>query len=238
MADNIAIETPEHVAFSVELADIGSRFLALAIDLAVQMAALVALGIMALAVWAAVSSTTALDPSIRQRTLAVLGGIGLICVFLTLWGYFIGFETWMRGQTPGKRAVGLRVVKDDGSPVGFLDSAIRNIVRVADMLPASYAIGVIAILLSADHKRLGDMAAGTLVVYEPRARAVAPANGLAPRTQRVVMDLFERADELDPERRGRIAVDLAARLGLEQVTDPASALAALSRLETPVRTLD
>lgn len=233
MAERVTIETPERVAFSVELADLGSRFLAIAVDITIQTAAFVVVVAILASAWALLdaSSPSPLSQPIRVTILSV----GMVALFLIFWGYHVAFETWGRGQTPGKRIFKLRVIKDDGSPVGFLDAVVRNLVRVVDILPSSYAIGVVAIFLSKRHKRLGDMAAGTLVVHEPSARSwVAPAVG-DPRIAVLLADFLERADELAPEARDRIAVALAARLGVEEAADPARALAALRRLRIQAR---
>lgn len=232
----VSIETPEHVGFSVELADLGSRFLAAFVDTAIQ-AVLVAAVLAAGGLMLIGLSRAQIPERAYAGVVSVLAGVGLLAGFLILWGYHIGFETWMRGQSPGKRAVGLRVVKDSGAPVGFFDSTIRNLMRTIDMLPTSYATGVVSILVTKSHKRLGDLAAGTLVVREPRARAgLSPSSDLDPTRQRLLVDFLGRAEELDPEARDRIALSLAEALGVEDgSSDPTRALAALSRLRSPVR---
>jgi uncharacterized RDD family membrane protein YckC len=235
MVERVTIETPERVAFSVELADLGSRFLAIAVDVAIQGAALLVVVAILAGAWG-LSDASSPSPRFQQIRVTLLS-IGMVALFLIFWGYHVAFETWGRGQTPGKRVFGLRVVKDDGSAVGFLDAVVRNLVRVVDILPSSYAIGVVAIFLSKRHKRLGDMAAGTLVVHEPAARTwVAPAVG-DPRVALLLADFLERADELAPEARDRISMALAARLGLETVADPAQALAGLRRLRVGARAI-
>ena len=85
-----------------------------------------------------------------------------------IWGYFVFFEVIWHGQTPGKRWVGLRVIKEGGYPLGFVDSVIRNVVRLADFLPAYYMLGAIVMFIDPRSRRLGDLAAGTLVVRERR----------------------------------------------------------------------
>jgi uncharacterized RDD family membrane protein YckC len=235
MAESVAIPTPEHVAFSVELADLGSRFLAIAVDSAIQGAILAATLLVLAALFFAVTFG---GLSERATSLAgsIILGLAILALFVDVWGYHIAFETWRRGQTPGKRLFHIRVVKDNGSPVSFLDATIRNLVRVADMLPASYAIGVVAIVLSKDHKRLGDMAAGTLVIREgmtPRGvglldRMNGQDAGLDPRQGRVLAEFLDRAHELDPASRDRIARELADKLGYPG-PEPFAALVALGR---------
>ncbi|HWZ87730.1 MAG TPA: RDD family protein, partial [Polyangiaceae bacterium] len=108
--------------------------------------------------------------------LAISGGSGfrtgvtLILVFLLEWGYFVVCELTMSGRSPGKRALDLRVVTLDGSPISFGDSVLRNLLRAADFLPSLYVFGALSMLFDARFRRLGDLAAGTMVVYERRQR--------------------------------------------------------------------
>lgn len=156
--DHIIIETPEHIQLQYELAGIGSRALALLFDTLVQV--LITGAIIALVIWLVNYFDIA---NLRGVAMAILTGtLG----FLGLVGYFVISEMTMNGQSPGKRLAGLRVVRDDGTPITFLDSAIRNLIRVVDLLPFIYTVGMIAVFFSRRAKRLGDMAAGTIVVKE------------------------------------------------------------------------
>jgi hypothetical protein len=89
-----------------------------------------------------------------------------LIAFGFLWGYYIFFETLWDGQTPGKRRARLRVIRSDGLPIGFAEAAIRNLVRMVDFLPAYYGVGVVAMFVDGRSRRLGDLAAGTLVVRD------------------------------------------------------------------------
>jgi uncharacterized RDD family membrane protein YckC len=100
-------------------------------------------------------------------------GLFFVSVFLLEWFYPVVFEVYRHGQTPGKRACGLMVLHDDGRPVGFGASFVRNSVRFVDFLPVLYATGFVASLLNADGKRLGDLAAGTVVVHVDVVKAPA-----------------------------------------------------------------
>jgi uncharacterized RDD family membrane protein YckC len=91
--------------------------------------------------------------------------LGLIA-FAFFWGYYIFFEVVWNGQSIGKRIVGLRVVRTNGTPITFTESVIRNLIRLIDFLPAYYGIGVVTMFINAQSRRLGDLAAGTLVVYD------------------------------------------------------------------------
>ena len=104
--------------------------------------------------------------------LPLLGGAGmglwLILMFLMEWFYPVLFEVLARGQTVGKMALGIRVLCDDGTPVGWYQSTVRNFLKFVDFLPVLYGAGLLSMLLQKDFKRLGDLAAGTLVVYAER----------------------------------------------------------------------
>ena len=106
-----------------------------------------------------------------------LGALGGIVVFALFWGYYIAFEVTTSGQTFGKLALGLRVIKEGGYPIGFADSAIRNLVRIVDFLPFFYGVGLICMLISKKWQRLGDLAAGTLVIKTPRTELKLTGDG-------------------------------------------------------------
>ena len=173
--DQLSIETPEQIALEFPLAGVGSRFLALAIDTLLQ----VTIG---LAVLAAVSGAWTL---LRPRSggpwfLAVI----VIAAFLLFYGYFAGFEAFWHGQTPGKRLIGLRVLSVTGRPARIDEAILRNLLRVIDQLPGVYAIGIVTMLVSSRNQRLGDLAAGTVVVHEkalsaPVMTVATPAAGVA-----------------------------------------------------------
>lgn len=147
-----------------------------------------------------------------------LGGLGkgvlLICFFLIEWFYPVIFEVLKHGATPGKKTMGIQVVHDNGTPVSWSSSIIRNLLRVADFAPLLYGFGLVAMLLNQDFKRLGDMAAGTIVIYRPkRAEAVklveekpvAPLFPLSIAEQRAVLEFSERSQLLSQERRVELA---------------------------------
>lgn len=151
--DRIKISTPEGVNLDLLLAGLGSRFAAVLLDLAIQVGAIIALTIVLGA--AGVDSGYAV-------------AVYLVLTFLVLFAYDIVLETWNSGRSVGKMAAGLRVVRADGGPVNFLTAAIRNLVRIADFLPAFYLVGMFTILVTARNQRLGDLAAGTVVIRERR----------------------------------------------------------------------
>ncbi len=159
-ADVLSIETPESVAFTYELAGAGSRGAAAIVDMSI-IALLVSVEAGTSLVVASALSAAGAD----EASPWVAGGF-ILASFITYWGYYTFGEVLRGGRTPGKRLLGIRVVRDDGSRVTFIDSAIRNVLRIVDMLPGYYAVGLVAMLVSRHAKRLGDMAAGTVVVRD------------------------------------------------------------------------
>jgi len=159
-------------------------------------------------------------------TAAFMGGIGvafwLALVFALEWFYPVAFELMPSGATPGKRVFGLRVIMDDGLPVTPAASVTRNLLRVADFLPLGYGFAIVSMLVRRDCKRLGDIAAATLVVHEPprvprivfaEVPSLAPARQLAPEDQAAIIALAARAPRLTSERLDELAALAAAVCG-------------------------
>ena len=170
--DILIIETPERVPLHFALASIGNRFLACAIDHALQALTIILMAI-ALTVVANYSSLGDELSNAPKWVKAVL----ILIVFLIISGYFAFFEWAWNGQTPGKRWLKLRVIREDGRPITFWEAAVRNLLRVVDMQPAPifpfYSIGLISVFVSLSDQRVGDMVAGTVVVREREAEAPA-----------------------------------------------------------------
>lgn len=99
-------------------------------------------------------------------------GFLLVLLFLLEWGYGVFFETLLSGRTPGKMALQLRVVREDGAPGRFPDFLLRNLLRTADFLPAFFAVGLLSMFLDRKLRRLGDLVAGTVVVIEQRSKVL------------------------------------------------------------------
>jgi len=162
--DELVIETPERVELHYVLANVGNRFLAAAIDHLIQVSAMVifVIGAGALSDWQLFNSM-----GVWTAALTIL------VAFSIIWGYFVLFETVWNGQTPGKRIMRLRVVREDGRPVRFFEVFVRNLIRfVVDFQPIpSYAVGVVSIIFSERSKRVGDFVAGTVVVKERSTEA-------------------------------------------------------------------
>ena len=163
----LIIETPERVPLHFALASIGNRFLACAIDHTIQVLALLIIFIAAL-VLANLSFLEQMLASAPKWVYAVM----IILLFLVFAGYFTFFEWIWSGQTPGKRWLKLRVIREDGRPITFWEASVRNLLRPLDMFPmGSYSIGLIAVFVSTRDQRIGDMVGGTVVVREREAEA-------------------------------------------------------------------
>lgn len=194
------VETPEGIDLLLQPAGLVPRALAFAVDLLIRGALLATLGF-------------------AFATLGNFGmGIGALLLFLVQWWYMVLFEVLNQGRTPGKQWLGLRVIHDDGTPIGWASSLIRNLLRFVDMLPFGYFLGALCCLWHPSFKRLGDLAAGTMVVYRERniaAPALPPAEAFASplsltlTEQRALIAFAERHATLSPERRQELALILA-----------------------------
>jgi uncharacterized RDD family membrane protein YckC len=217
--DKLTIDTPEQTALEFPLAGIGSRFIAMAADTAIQIIITIALVILGL---------------IMERSLSFLGSaapqwlsaVWIVLLFLLYSAYFAFFEAIWNGQTPGKRYAQIRVMKDDGRPITAYDSIARNLLRIVDQLPLFYGVGIISVFLSKQNKRLGDFVAGTVVVHEKTVEAARPyldtqVDAAAPAYDvslisldelRLIEAFFQRRDNLDPALRGSMASQISNRI--------------------------
>ena len=200
------VETPEGVELQLRAAGPVARALAFVIDLLLRGVILVLLSI----------------------SLSIVGNFGmglfLIVVFMMEWFYPVLFEVYRQGETPGKRMMGLRVLNDNGTPVGWGPSLVRNLLRAVDFLPSFYGFGLASMLLSRDFKRLGDHAAGTIVVYQDRGLrnvaipdlpAFAPPLNLNLAEQRAVITFAERSQRLTDSRSEELADLLTPLTGVQ-----------------------
>jgi uncharacterized RDD family membrane protein YckC len=192
----VTLETPEGIEMEVHPAGLFVRGLAFVVDELIR--------------WAIIAF------GVTIGAFAGLFGVGLalIVMFFTYWLYGVGFEVLNNGMTPGKKLQGLQVVHDDGTPIRLPASLLRNLVLYVDLLPAAYAAGIVTMLLTSNFRRLGDLAAGTMVIYRPTEQAVtadsvagvrAPPFALTPAEQGVLVDFLERSATLTPERRDELA---------------------------------
>jgi uncharacterized RDD family membrane protein YckC len=157
--DQLNIDTPELVSIEMPLAGIGSRFIALLVDYLIWGAGLVVLIVLGIALLPALHTFNRISAQWAEA-------IVIFIIFLVNWGYFTLFEAFWNGRTPGKRVAKIRVIQRSGRSIGLVESMARNLVRYVDQLPFFYAVGVIAMFVTRQHQRLGDLAAGTLVVRD------------------------------------------------------------------------
>jgi uncharacterized RDD family membrane protein YckC len=199
------VETPEGVALVLRAAGAVPRALAWLVDLAVRATVYV-------------SGATVLGLAGETGM-----GVMLLLLFVLTWGYPILFEVLWHGQTPGKRALGLRVLRGDGAPVGWLASITRNFLRTVDMLPVLYGAGLVSMLADAHSRRLGDLVADTVVVYvdPPRKPSVLPAGEvqrwpvpLGVEEQQALVAFGERSRALSVARQNELCEHLAPVTGL------------------------
>ncbi len=220
LEQQVDVETPEQVVISYTIAGVGSRSAAALIDYAICLTIIVGLGL-------------------AMFNLSAIRGAGTwvfalmaLAAFVVFWGYYVLFEGLWDGQTPGKRELGLRVVRDGGYSITFGASAVRNLLRIVDGFPGlSYALGIVSIVLSPSGKRLGDYAAGTMVVRERAvtllastpderergepgesgARPVLATTALSDEEFQLLDRFISRQNTLDPARRVELAAQLAVR---------------------------
>src|ERR1700733_6282945 len=240
-ADQFNIETPEQVDLRFPIAGIGSRFLALLTDSFIQGFALIVMAFVFALIFSSAKRLPGGTAPADTAAKWLFAGIFLF-YFLLYWGYFSLFEAFWNGQTPGKRLLKIRVIKDSGRQITLFEALARNLIRIIDMLPSFYLIGVITMLCNREQKRLGDLVAGTIVVHErsdeqplmshnsrtftsalyPQPLETAqpvgvllPADGVARLDAgdlNVIDTFFSRALDLDLDKRAEIAGRIAERM--------------------------
>jgi len=234
----LEVETPDHVVLRYDLAGGGNRGFAALVDFVI--ASLVFAG--------ALYASSVIVGRFGDAGVQLLGVIGLF-TFLVAWSYFVLLEWLWQGQTVGKRLYGLRVIRDDGAPAGFVAVLIRNLIRIVDFLPAFYGLGLLMIIATSRSQRLGDLAAGTYVVRAPRPkldyfslRTVTPIaagasvemRALPGEAQRLVREFVAREGKLAPADRLRVARQIAERVrpyarDLETTSDDVEFLRSVAR---------
>jgi len=190
------VETPEGLALNLRSAGMLPRCYAWLIDFGLRLAGVFGLT-MVLGIFKGAGA-----------------GVLMVLMFLIYWGYPIAFEVLNDGQTIGKRTLGLKVVNDNGTPITWVPSIVRNLLRTVDMMPALYGFGLASGLLDPAGRRLGDHAAGTLVVYAERNAVRLPAPPSPPIAaplplrqdeQRAIVAYAERMATMTPERQQELA---------------------------------
>ncbi len=216
------IEVPEGVELSLAVAGLVSRSLAFMIDLLIRWMGLAAVSSF-LGYWGNFGS-----------------GIFLILVFLVEWFYPVLFEVFNQGQTIGKKTMGIMVINDDGTPIDWSSSIVRNLLRFADFLPILFGFGIISMLINKDFKRLGDLAAGTMVVHRRSLKdekLVYEQDGLAPKIpltleeQSAIISFAERSQRMSEDRTHELAEYLSPWLKQENTSkEPLDAARLLKRI--------
>jgi len=237
--DHHTIDTPEQTRLEFAIAGIGSRFLALTVDLLIQGAT--GLGLILLVILLRLTSLINGLPLSGQWIAALL----IAFTFLAHFGYFAVFEILWRGQTPGKRMMHIRVVKDSGRTLSASESILRNLMRIADQLPALYAVGMLSALLTGQNQRLGDLLAGSIVVREASLAQLRPVWDSSAASSSVgvgqaqlsgedlalIEAFLARRSELPGNVRARIASGILERLQARSQVQVDGGLSAESALE-------
>jgi len=180
MDERIHIATPDHVSLEFELAGPGSRFSAYVIDFLCNVSLIIAIILLGYLSGGLIALRWLAQSSRGNASVSWLLAVAILIIFLINWGYYVFFEGLGKGSTPGKKRMGIRVIRQDGLPIGLREAALRNFVRAADMLPPpSYILGGLVMHFDAQGRRLGDMVAGTYVVVENFELAAQGASGAA-----------------------------------------------------------
>lgn len=218
--DQLQIDTPEQIALELPLAGIGSRFLAITIDTLIQSALYLTTALIFILALPAESSVVMFLPHLLGPALAVF------ILFAIYWGYFAFFEILWKGQTPGKRYAGIRVIKESGRPINAYEAIGRNLMRAVDGLPGIYGVALVCMMCNRQSRRLGDYVAGTVVVHEKPTEQVRPswntstattadtsAVGEVTADELILIETYlHRRWELDPLVRLPTAIRIAERI--------------------------
>ena len=215
-APSLDIATPERVALDLPIAGLGYRSMAYAVDALILFAG-----------WISLFFLVTLLHSDAIERFGALSGLSqtllVVAAFGAQWLYWICFEGGAGGRTPGKRLLKIRVVRDDGSPIGVFEAAVRTLSRFIDFLPSGYGVGVLAMLFSRQHRRVGDWLAGTVVIRDQvadleRYAISAPGQGLSVAANAMpaadldmLLGFLDRAPRLEPSHREALSRQLLTR---------------------------
>ena len=212
------------------LAGIGSRFLAIAIDTLIQIALYLLTGLIFLLLFPEAFSIFTILPKTLGPAIAIFIG------FAIYWGYFALFEIIWKGQTPGKRVAGIRVIKESGRPINAFEAIGRNLMRAVDVMPGIYGVGLVCMMLNKHSRRLGDFVAGTVVIHEKPTDQIRPTWNTAVETvsasggigqvtaeELVLIETYlSRRFDLEPQVRLRTAIQIAERIKAKTGLQPQS----------------
>jgi uncharacterized RDD family membrane protein YckC len=217
--DQLKIDTPEQIALELPLAGIGSRFLGLAIDTLLQWVLYFVVFLLVLGAVLALFSSQGAEQHFNWIPKSYVVAVAILLVFCIYWGYFAFFEIIWKGQTPGKRVAGLRVIHTSGRPLNVYEAIGRNLLRAIDGFPyPTYGVGIVCMMLNDQHRRLGDYVAGTVVIHDKQTQMAMPDFATA--------RLAPGAGPLDP-----LVDPLATREGLSPADVSASHLAQVTSEE-------
>jgi uncharacterized RDD family membrane protein YckC len=234
MEERYYVATPENVSFTYDIAGIGSRFMAALVDVLIYFVMAVALALIFSQV---VQRVEEVDPTLASTLTAIY----FVVSFALYWVYYIVFELVWGGQSPGKRLVKLRVVRLDGTPASAGQIIIRNVGRLVDIFPGFYAVGLIVMFLNDQSRRLGDFAAGTLVVREnaqlslqqlsaPTAPLVSLSSAAAEEAaalpvyrlnrdqKHLVREFITRRESMNDAQRARLAIQIGQAIAQQMDT--------------------
>jgi len=231
-ADHLQIDTPEQISLELPLAGIGSRFLGLAIDTLLQFVLYIAAVLLL-----TILGVSGVGHYLSWIPASFVPALTILFIFCIYWGYFAFFEIVWKGQTPGKRLAKIRVIHQSGRPINVYEAIGRNLLRVIDGLPGIYGVGIVCMMISSQHRRVGDYVAGTVVVHEKPTREMKPEwNTLAeaspthsqalqlPSEELVLIETYlHRRADLDLAVRDKTAYQIATRItqrtGLQRAPD-------------------
>jgi uncharacterized RDD family membrane protein YckC len=238
LTDDLRIETPEQIDLEFELAGLGTRTVSWIVDAFVKLA-ITFLTMIVVTIILGFLEIKQRDSDWLKYSTAF---IGMAVAFFWIL-YDIVFETWWSGQTPGKRAMGARVVRDGGAPVDFTASCIRNFLAMADFLPIGYLFGALLIALTGKRQRLGDIAAGTLVIRERKQGTPARTDKMVEQfasaeitftaaqlgrctaeDRRILRSFMQRLFQMPPAARFKLAGRLVETMQKRMETPPAESL--------------
>jgi uncharacterized RDD family membrane protein YckC len=239
--DVLKIDTPENVTFDYDVAGIGSRFLAALVDTAlIFLLQAIVIGSLILILSLIFSDTSILEIIPSGWILAILGLIS----FVFFWGYYIFFEILWNGQSPGKRWVGLRVIRIDGTPITASEAIIRNLVRIIDLMPTAYGVGVVTMFINTNSRRVGDLAAGTIVVHDRETKGLGDLSPIRPAMLNTLVSQSDVPEGFPVERLTQYELQiieefLVRRKGLSNRLALAQHIlkSIVARLEIPVETI-
>lgn len=239
LSDDLRLETPEQIDLEFELAGLGTRTVSWMVDALIKSFCTFCVFMICAVIAGSIGVAVKPDEDSIKFGVMFIAMIVLVSWFC----YDVLFETWWSGQTPGKRLMGARVVRDGGAPVDFTATCIRNLLALGDFLPGGYLGGALLITLTPKRQRLGDIAAGTIVIRERQQSSPAKTQKVldqfvsdavtftaaqlgrcTPEDRRILRSFFQRLFQMPPAARFKLASQLVATMTKRMETPPAEML--------------